>query len=231
MKESEIIYSVIYNLKKIIEEGEDKILELRKDAKKNEREKADLKVEVSKLTGEVSDVKAQLKNNKENLTKVTALYKTEVTKTVKTHILLRNMADDIKKKDKLVSDMVESCEAAKKKSDKCFTDIKTKVDMLEKEVINQKKNSKMAKQNQFEGNQVMNQCNFNRMKIDNTRLESLFPDGLDMSEDYKLYLQLKIENGEIGGFVTRSNCIGNCSAKLKTSCALKKNFSTLLDSM
>ena len=54
MKESEIIYSVIYNLKKIIEEGEDKILELRKDAKKNEREKADLKVEVSKLTGEVS---------------------------------------------------------------------------------------------------------------------------------------------------------------------------------
>ena len=52
-----------------------------------------------------------------------------------------------------------------------------------------------------------------------------------MSNDYKLCLQLKIENGEIGGFVTRSNHIGNCSAKLKTSCVLKKNFCILLDSM
>ena len=34
-------------------------------------------------------------NYKDNLAKVTALYKAELTKTVKTHILMRDMADDI----------------------------------------------------------------------------------------------------------------------------------------
>ena len=48
------------------------------------------RVEVLKASAEKTSL-----NYKDNLAKVTALYKAELTKTVKTHILLRDMADDI----------------------------------------------------------------------------------------------------------------------------------------
>ena len=51
----------------------------------------------------------------------------------------------------------------------------------------------------------------------------------DLDKGYKLFLQLQIERGEISGLVSRTNYVGSYSAKLKTSCVLKKKFDMMLD--
>ena len=75
--------------------------------------------------------------------------------------------------------MVERCEKEKNESDKCFKEMKVEMDEMKNELANQKKNNdESAKQCHFEGGEVMNRSNFDRMAIDNTRLETLFTEGL-----------------------------------------------------
>ena len=59
-------------------------------------------------------------------------------------------------KDKLVSDMVERCEAQKNESDQGLKQMKVKIIGMQKEIDDQKANNKAAKQLHFDGNQVRN---------------------------------------------------------------------------
>ena len=61
-----------------------------------------------------------------------------------------------KNKEKLVSDVVERCEAEKNESEKCLNEMKVKVDIMQKEIDDLKANNEAAKQCHFDRNQVRN---------------------------------------------------------------------------
>ena len=61
-----------------------------------------------------------------------------------------------KKKDELISDVVERCKAEKNENEKCLNEMKVKVNMMQKEIDELKANNKAAKQCHFDGNQVRN---------------------------------------------------------------------------
>ena len=61
-----------------------------------------------------------------------------------------------KKKDELISDVVERCKAEKNENEKCLNKMKVKVNMMQKEIDELKANNKAAKQCNFDGNQVRN---------------------------------------------------------------------------